>query len=111
MQDISRQMKRLVRKFAGIAHDRELSAALLELRSHFDRWQRGEIMAADLNELVHQFHQGRSRHIWAKYATNHSEPALASAVATGLLKKEELPEELLTHLARAIEFYEADQSA
>lgn len=67
--------------------------------------------AFELNELVHQFHDGISREIWKRYATNHLEPAVASAVAAGVLRREELPQELLQHIAGLIEFYEADQSA
>jgi hypothetical protein len=104
-------VKRLVREWAAVAHERELGQALLGLRSHFDEWQRGEIAAVDLSDLIHQFHQGASREIWKRYATNHLEPAIGSAVAAGILRREELPEELLRHVAGLIEFYEADDSA
>jgi len=110
MQDPLKAVKRLVREWAAIAHDRELGHALLELRTQFDRWQRGEIVAADLNDRIHQFHEGASREIWKRYATNHLEPAIGSAVAAGILRREELPEELLRHVAGLIEFYEADDS-
>jgi hypothetical protein len=39
------------------------------------------------------------------------EPAIGAAVAVGILRREELPEELLRHVAGLIEFYEADDSA
>jgi hypothetical protein len=64
-----------------------------------------------LNDVVHQFHDSASREIWKRYATNHLEPAVALAVTVGVLRKEELPRELLQHIAGLIEFYEADQSA
>jgi hypothetical protein len=111
MPDRPKDLKRIVREWAAIAHDRELEQALLALRTHFDRWQRGEIAAADLNDLIHQFHQGASREIWKRYATNHLEPAIGFAVATGILRREELPEELVGHVAGLIEFYEAEDSA
>jgi hypothetical protein len=101
----------LIRKYAAIAHDRELSAALHELRGQFERWEQGTISAAELNDLIHEFHQVRSRDIWAKYATNHLKPALAIAVANGILRRDELPAELLQYLGGAIAFYEAEQPA
>ena len=101
MQDSPKVVKRLVREWAAIAHDRELGHALLELRTQFDRWQRGEIAAADLNDLIHQFHQGASRKIWNRYATSHLEPAIGFAVAAGILRRE-LPDELLRHVAGSI---------
>jgi hypothetical protein len=111
MQDTPKRIKRLVREWAGITHDRELAKSLADLRSEFDRWQRGEISPVELNDLIHRFHDGASRNIWQRYATNHLEPALALAVATGILRKDELPPELLQHIAGLIEFYEADEPA
>jgi hypothetical protein len=111
MQDTPKRIKRLVRESAGIAHDRELGKALLDLRAQFDRWQRGEISAVELNDLIHRFHEGVSRDIWKKYATNHLEPALGFAVATGILRRDELAPELVQHIAGLIEFYEAEESA
>jgi len=110
MKDPPKAVKRLVREWAAIAHDRELGHALLELRTEFDRWQCGEITAADLNDLIHQFHEGTSREIWKRHATNHLEPVVGSAGAAGILRREELPDELLRHVAGLIEFYEADDS-
>ncbi len=108
--DASKRLKRLVREWAAVAHDRELSKALAELYAQFDRWQRGEITAWDLNDLIHRFHDGASREIWKTYATNRLEPAVALAVATGILRREEAPPELVQHLAGLIEFYEAERS-
>jgi hypothetical protein len=111
MQEVSKRIKRLVREWAAIAHDRELRKALSELRVQFDRCERGDIDAVELNELVHRFHQDTSREIWKRYARTHLEPAVASAVAAGVLRKEELPAELVQHIAGLIEFYEHDVSA
>jgi hypothetical protein len=111
MENAPKQLKRLVREWAEIAHDRELRKALGELRVQFGRWERGEISSFELNEFVHQFHDRTSREIWKRYATNHLEPAVASAVVAGILRREELPVELLRHIAGLIEFHEADQSA
>ena len=110
MEETPKRLKRLVREWANVAHDRDLRKALNELRSQFDRWDRGEITSFELNDLVHRYHQDTSREIWKRYATNHLEPAVASAVVAGGLRKEELPPELVKHIASLIEFYEADES-
>ena len=109
MGDTPKRMKRLVREYAGMAHDRELGQALLNLRREFDRWQQGELTVVQLNDAVHRFHEGPSREIWNRYTTNHGEPALACAVATGIVRRDELPPELLQHLAGWIEFCEAEE--
>jgi hypothetical protein len=111
MHEVPRRIKRLVREWAGIAHERDLRNALSELRVQFDRWDRGEIDSFELNDLVHRFHQDTAREIWKKYATGHLEPAVASAIASGVLGKEELPGELAQHIAGLIEFFEHDISA
>jgi hypothetical protein len=111
MQDTPKRLKRLVREWAAVAHDRELAKALLQLRGQFDRWQRGEIGVTELNDQVHQFHQGASREIWKTYATNRLELAVGFAVATGILRREELPPELLQHVAGLIALYEAEEPA
>ena len=108
MADVPKRIKRLVREWAAIAHDRDLRKALGELRVQFDRWERGDIDSFELNDLVHRFHQDTSREIWKRYATTHLEPAVASAVVAGVLRKDELPAELIQHIAGLIEFYEAD---
>src|SRR5437867_6891532 len=111
MEQIPKRLKRLIREWAGVANDRELTRALLELRANFDRWQRGEIGPSDLNELIHKYHQGAAREIWKHYSTNHLEPAIGFCVAEGLLRREELPPELLEHVAGWIQIYESERSA
>jgi hypothetical protein len=108
MQEVPKRSRRLVREWAGIAHDRDLRSAFCVLRAQFDRWDRGEIDSFELNELVHRFHQDTAREIWKRYATTHLEPAVAAAVAAGVLRKDELPAELVQHIAGLIEFYEHD---
>jgi hypothetical protein len=110
MEPIPKRIKRLVQEWAGVAHDRELTRALLELRGHFDRWQRGEIGPSDLDELIHKYHQGTARQIWKHYSTSHLEPAIAFCVVDGLLRRDELPPELREHIAGWIQFYESQRS-
>ena len=111
MQEVPKQTRRLVREWAAIAHDRDLRKALSELRGQFERWDRGEIDSFELIELVHRFHEGTAREIWKRYATTRLEPAIASAVAAGVLRREELPVALVRHIARLIELYQQDLSA
>jgi hypothetical protein len=106
MPEAAQRMRHLVKDWAAIAHERDLRKALTELRGEVDRWDRGEIDSHELNQLVHRFHDGVSREIWKRYATSHLEPAVASAVVAGVLKKKELPDELLRHIAGLIESYD-----
>ena len=108
MRTTPRHFKVLLRQAAAIAHDRELSTALRDLRAEFDGWERGDITADELNDRIHRFHDGTSREIWRRYATNDLEPVVAIAVATAVLSRDELSEELLDHLAELIELYRQD---
>ena len=110
LEEIPKRIRRQVREWAGIAHERDLRQALGELRAQFERWERGAIDSFELNEHVHRFHQDTSREIWKRYATTHLEPAVAFAVAAGVLRKEELPSELLHHIAGLVEFYQQGRS-
>ena len=101
----------MIREWAGVAHDRDSRDALTELRAQFDRWDRSEIDSFELNDLVHKYHDGTSREIWKRYATSHLAPAVASAVAAGVLRRDELPEELAQHIAGLIDFYQHEFSA
>ena len=96
MQEVPKRIKRLVREWAGNAHDRDLRKALSELRAQFDRWDRGEIDSFELNELVHRFHQDTAREIWKRYATTHLEPAVASAVLPACFAKKNYPPNLFS---------------
>ena len=111
MAEIPKRLKRLLREWAGTAHEEELRRALLPLAEEFDRWKRGDITSADLCELIHKFHQRPARDLFVKYNTKYLEASVAHAVVTGVLEKEKIPLELLEHLATWIRFYEADQPA
>jgi hypothetical protein len=55
--------------------------------------------------LIHKFHQGASREIWKTYAYSDPDMAVSRAVALGILKREEIPENLLDILDLKIGFF------
>jgi len=59
----------------------------------FDRWDRGEIDSFDSRACA-SIPSGHCARNMEKYATTHLEPAVASAVAARVLRKEELPANL-----------------
>jgi hypothetical protein len=106
MEQTPKQLRKMIRHWAAIAHDRELGKALRELRAEFDRWESGEIDPIELSDRIHKFHQGPARDLWDRYTTNPLDPQVAYAVIRGTLSKDEIPSELLQYLARWINFYE-----
>ncbi len=78
----SKHIRRLVREYAGKAHELDLRQALLPLAEAFRAWERAEIDSFELKTLIHRFHQDDAREIYLRYV-DLSEPALAGAIAAG----------------------------
>lgn len=105
MSDIPKNKNKLIQEYAALVHDRELSSTLKALQAEFDLWETGEISAEQLSNQIHKFHQGPLKKIWAKYEMSSKEAMIASAIASGILQEEGIPDELMEHLGRMIEFY------
>jgi Plasmid pRiA4b ORF-3-like protein len=104
--DLPKRIKRLLREWAGAAHEEELRRALLPVSEAFERWARRDLSSGELSEIIHRFHQGPARELWVRYDTSHLEMPVAFAITTGVLTRETIPAELLEHLAGALRFYE-----
>jgi len=104
----SRGGRRELRRLAGLAHERELSRALGKLEASFQLWREGKLEAYELNEQVHDYHQGEQREIWGRYKRGNEAPAVARALALGLLQNEELPPQLLEELAGGIDLFRGE---
>jgi hypothetical protein len=105
MHELSKQAKRMLREQAGLAYEEELRRALLPLAEDFDRWRRGELESGELSERIHRFHQGPAREIWSTYHSGIETVAVAHAIHTGILQRENVPPELLESLGPALSFY------
>jgi hypothetical protein len=105
MSDTPKRIKRLLREHAGKAHEEDLRQALVPLAEAFKRWGRGELDSFDLSGLIHEFHQGPARQIYVRY-DGSSAPAVAGAIVAGILKRNEVPAELLEYLSGLIKAFE-----
>lgn len=90
MLDPTKSQRRELRKLAELAYDRELGIALEKLEAHFKRWRRGEISPHDLNELIHEHHDGVSRELWNFY-NNKPDFTVPLAIAKGTIAENEVP--------------------
>lgn len=100
-----KRIKRLLREFAAKAHEEELRRALTPLGNAFERWSRGEAESFELSDLIHEFHQGPSRDLFVRYTRTPHDSAVAYAIASGIINRQEVPEDLLEHLALVLEYY------
>jgi hypothetical protein len=97
---------RNLRDLVGLAYEVELGRELGKLAEHFDEWREGKIDAFDLTELVHKYHQGPARELWKRYADRPMvEMQVASAIARGILRREDVPEETWPYVEELIERY------
>jgi hypothetical protein len=110
MADVPKRIKRLLREYAGAAHEEELRRALLPVSEAFGQWARRGLSSGELSEIIHRFHQGPARELWVRYNTSHLEMPVAFAITTGVLARETIPAELLEHLAGALRFYEEQRA-
>jgi hypothetical protein len=103
MADVPKRIKRLLREYAGAAHEEELRRALLPVSEAFERLARRELSSGELSEIIHRFHQGPARELWVRYNTSHLEMPVAFAITTGVLARQTIPAELLEHYRLAFE--------
>lgn len=78
---------------AGVAYEREMAAALDKLLAAFQEWKQGGTTVFDLDEKIHQYHNGTARELYKQYATGDPDMAVLLALAKGILKIEELNED------------------
>jgi hypothetical protein len=97
--------RRKLRELAGVAHKRELGAALSKLEAEFARWRRGEIDPFELSDRIHRFHNGESRDLYVIYNRLPPSSSVARAVALQILQEAELASELLEALELPLHFY------
>jgi hypothetical protein len=92
--ELSKKQKKHIREMAGVAYEREMTSALDKLLETFQKWKKGELNPFDVNEAIHEFHNGISRDLYKQYAIGGDQPdmAVVIALAHGVLKIEELNE-------------------
>jgi hypothetical protein len=99
----TKAQRREIGRLAGLAHERELSAAAAELQSQFEKWRCREIDVFILNEQIHKFHDGVSRDLYKRYAMGEAHWSVASAIARGVLKESEVDAAVIENLRSVIE--------
>ena len=60
----SKQTRKKLRELNKIAYARELNHHLGQLGQKFDEWRNKGIDCWDLNDLIHEFHDGISRDLY-----------------------------------------------
>jgi hypothetical protein len=105
MKHYSKSQRKKLRQLRDIAYELELDRELAGLYQDFQKWRNKEIDGFELNELIHKYHQGPSREVWKTYNYIDLDMVVSRAVALGLLKKEDIQEDILELIDTQIDFF------
>ena len=103
-----KRVRRALRELAGVVHEEELRQALEPVADALHRMRRGEISPIEVSEIIHEFHQGPARWIWASHLSLDPVSLVARGVAGGVLPRERVPAEILAALEPKILAYRDD---
>ena len=107
MTEYSKHVKRLLRELAAEAYEKELSRELAKLDKSFEEWREGKINSGELIHRIYQYEVGPSRELYKKYNDGQNDFNVAYAIVTGMLDREEVPEELIEAIDKHVRFYES----
>ena len=102
----SKSEKRQLRELAAEAHENELTEALEELFEEFTKWADNAFGAFELNEKIHEFHNGISRELYTRYVLNEPRFAVAIGLSRKALSRNQVEPELLKKLQPLLEAFE-----
>lgn len=107
MTDLSKSQKKHLRQLAAQCYEKEMSLALEVLYGNFQKWKKSEITPWELNEKIHEYHDGTARDLWKIYE-QMNDPSLAISVALskGIIKIEEVQEDCRGLVERKSEFFQ-----
>jgi hypothetical protein len=102
-QELTKAQKRRLRDLAGLAYGRELAAASEALLGEFHRWNNKEIDVFELNEKIHEFHNGISRALYGRYVGMDPKFGVAHAIQSGVLKRVEIDDDIFALVSGMVE--------
>ena len=85
-----KSVRKELRSLASTAYERELDGALGDLYESFRKWKNKQIDCFELNQLIHEFHQKKSRELWSTYNRLDPDFNVVRAVRLGILEPGEI---------------------
>ena len=105
MREYPKKIKKLIREFAAEAHERELHRELTRLDRRFAEWRNSQLGSGALSDEIHQYENGPSCELFKRYNGGLLDMMVAYAIAADILKREEIPAELLEALHSPLEYF------
>jgi len=106
MKEYPKKIKKLIREFAVEAHEQELHRELTKLDLRFAEWRNGQLGSGALSDEIHQYESGPFRELFKRYNGDLPDMMVAYAIVVGILKREEIPAELLEALTGPLEYFD-----
>jgi hypothetical protein len=111
MREYPKKIKKLIREFAEEAHERELHRELTKLDLRYEEWRRGKLDSGALSDEIHQYETDPSCELFKRYNGGLPDMMVAYAIVAGILKREEIPAELLEALTSQLEYFDGMKAA
>lgn len=109
--ELTKAQRKHLRSLSGKAYERELSQALDDLFSRFQLWKKGDLPPWDLNQEIHEFHDGRSRDLYRLYIMNYDPIfCVAYALAKEIIGIDEVHENCRAMLQPEVEIIKIEES-
>lgn len=106
MTDMTKKQKRHLNELSERCYEIEMSKALDNLYEYFTKWKNNEVTVWELNEKIHQHHNGTARDLYKFYGLlRDPRVAVAHGVSKGIIKIENVKENCRPLLKDLIEFY------
>lgn len=107
MTDLTKSQRKHLRQLEGLCYEKEMSLALESLYEDFQKWKKSEITTWDLNDKIHEHHNGTARELWKLYEEmNNPSLAVSVALAKDIIKIENVPENCRALVARMSDIYQ-----
>ena len=111
MSNREKRIKNELRELMTTAYERELEIHLNELYEKFIEWKKGKIFAGELSHLIHQYDKGPSKEMFSRYNNIPPEATVAQGLVNGLLKRDEISDEVYEMIKGSVEFYQNQNRA
>ena len=103
--EFTKKQKRLLRELAADAHERELALELTKLLSDFRSWEEGNFNPHELNQKIHEFHNGASRELFKAYAMGDPYFGVVRAIYDEILDSSQIDPDFLSKIQKTLDYF------
>ncbi len=100
----SKEVRQHLRRLADECFERERGQNLARLCEPLRRWEQHEISSTELDDSVHEVHQG-SRRIFNLHEPLKADQIVARSLASGVLTEDEVPESAREAVSGRVKFF------